>query len=324
VTGRVAVVIPTWNAGPGFGPVLAALTAQADVDLDEVLVLDSESTDDTPAVARAHGARVRVVRRATFNHGLTRNLGVALTRAPWVAFLTQDALPANRYWLHHLVVAAAAEDAVGAYGRVLPRVEATPLVARSVCADLVHRTAREVKRAAAGALAAMDPFARRVFVHFNNVSSLVRRDYFAGVPFPDIPFGEDLAWSERALADGRTLVYEPRSLVWHSHESGWQRDFLRHRQDAVLMRTLFGFRNREGLRDCLPALREELRRDWRWLRRGGRGRLASLAWLARAVPLRACQVAGQWAGSGREHPLPPSFPAGLPACEREPAAHVGP
>jgi dolichol-phosphate mannosyltransferase len=53
---RVSVVIPARDEALRLGPCLRALAATSDVH--EVLVVDDHSTDDTAAVARAHGARV--------------------------------------------------------------------------------------------------------------------------------------------------------------------------------------------------------------------------------------------------------------------------
>jgi rhamnosyltransferase len=316
----VSVVIPTWNAGPRFAETLEAVGAQRDCGEVELWVLDSESRDGTEDLARRHGARTRRILRATFNHGVTRNLGAALSAAPHVAFLTQDAVPADEHWLAALVDAVETEDAAGAYSRVVPRPDCSPLVERSVRDDLVYSRVRQVKRASAEEIAAMTPFQRRIFFHFNNVSSLVRRRDFTRRPFPEIPFGEDLAWGASVLQGGGTLVFEPASVVVHSHESRLLEDARRHADDARLMRTLFGFRNREGLADCIPGWWREVRRDLVHLRDGGYGSLEVVRWMAYGALLRAFQIAGQWRGSYLPLGRGPWFAAGLPPVERRPDA----
>ena len=143
---RVSVVIPTLDAGPSFERTLAAVREQEGVGEVELLVVDSDSTDGTRERAERAGARVHRIRRAEFDHGLTRNLGASLTHGACVAFLTQDAEPADGQWLAALVEAVETEAAAGAYSRVLPRPDCSPLVERSVQADLVFSSERLVKR----------------------------------------------------------------------------------------------------------------------------------------------------------------------------------
>lgn len=310
-----SVVIPTLDAGPEFAQTLAALRAQQGIGEPELLVLDSESRDATAVLARDAGARVRMIRRATFDHGFTRNLGAALARGRFVAFLTQDALPHGPHWLVALVEAMEREGAVGGYSRVLARPGCSPLVARHVEGDLVHSPERQVKRLAAAAFERLSPFERRVYCHFNNVASCVRRDWFARHPFPVIPFGEDLAWGTRAIELGEALVYEPRSVVLHSHASDLRADYLRHRADAQLMRTLYGMRNRDGWRDCLPAWWREVAADRRALARSGAPLSARLRWLLYSPLLRAAQLAGQLAGSHGSAVAPARWLEALPPLE---------
>ncbi len=310
----VSVVIPTWNAGPLFQRTLDKIREQRDCGEVDLVVVDSQSSDGTVAMAQEAGARVRTVLRATFNHGLTRNLGAALAKGQAVAFLTQDAEPANDRWLANLREGLEGERVAGVYARVLPRPDCSPLVERSVRNDLVHSPHRLLKPGEPERIEAMSPFERRVFFHFNNVSSMVRREVLNEIPFPDIPFGEDLAWGGAVLRAGWNLLYEPRAVIIHSHESRLWEDFSRHRSDAVLMRTLFGFRNRDGLHDSLPAWIREVRADSRFLKNRGLGRSAWLKWITYSCLLRGFQIAGQLAGSYRPVVVP-RFDASLPVVE---------
>src|SRR5262249_28050618 len=149
------------------------------------------------------------------------------------------------------------------------------------------------------------PLDRRVFVHFNNVASCVRRESFARAPFPEIAFGEDLVWGERALLRGETLVFEPRSIVLHSHESGLKRDRERHEADARLMNLLFRLRVREGWHDGFATWREEVCRDLAFVA------ATSLPWREKLAQglyspfLRAAQIAGQIDGTRAQIGPPP-------------------
>ncbi len=53
---RVAAIIPAYNEGPRIASVLDVVRASPLVD--EIIVVDDGSDDDTAEVARAHGANV--------------------------------------------------------------------------------------------------------------------------------------------------------------------------------------------------------------------------------------------------------------------------
>ncbi len=83
----LGVVIPTLNAGPGFARALEGLAdAQAIFDLD-ILVVDGGSTDDTVAMAKAHGARVIA---SAPGRGTQLAAGAGAVRGDWLLFLHGD------------------------------------------------------------------------------------------------------------------------------------------------------------------------------------------------------------------------------------------
>src|SRR5262249_19829754 len=86
----------------------------------EVVVVNGPSTDETAAVLAEHAGRVRVVSCPEANLGMARNLGIAAAAGELVAFLDDDALPADPGWLSTLVAAlAVTPDAAGVGGPVL-------------------------------------------------------------------------------------------------------------------------------------------------------------------------------------------------------------
>ena len=119
---RISVVIPTLNAGGQIDRLLSLLEKQT-VKPEEILVIDSASTDDTLEQAAKHfGVKTLTIPRASFNHGGTRDEGVKRTRGEIIIFLTQDAIPASEQMIEHLT-APLKKDAliIAAYGRQLPR-----------------------------------------------------------------------------------------------------------------------------------------------------------------------------------------------------------
>ena len=91
----LSVVIPTFNEGDYLGRTLDALAPQLGPG-DEVIVVDSHSTDATVSIAEARGAWVLSMPRLGI--GAAKARGVDASRSPVVAFLDADGTPA-RDWV---------------------------------------------------------------------------------------------------------------------------------------------------------------------------------------------------------------------------------
>ena len=297
---KVSVVIPTLNAGLDFVDVLTAIRHQEIEAEVEIVVVDSSSTDGTRERAEHHGAVVFPIPRENFNHGRTRNLGIKVATGELIALLTQDAEPRDPQWLKGLIEPFEDPRVAGVYSRVVPRNDASPLVERSVKADLVYSEERLYKKVDnLEEWHAKHPFERRVEGHFNNVSSCVRRSVVEEIPFPEIFFGEDLAWGIKILEAGHALVYEPSSAVVHSHPTSLIDDFKRHKADARLQWVLLGFRNRPSPLSVIRAVGGEVRKDWVFLK--SKSVLRMVGYGIFSPFLRTVQVLGQFVGSyGRE------------------------
>jgi glycosyltransferase involved in cell wall biosynthesis len=112
----VSVVIPAYNAAAFLPHTLQAVAAQTR-PADEVIVVDDGSSDDTPALARAAGARV-VPTGGNRGPSAARNLGVDAAGSSLVAFVDADDI----WEPNHLEIVAGALDrtpaAVLAFSRI--------------------------------------------------------------------------------------------------------------------------------------------------------------------------------------------------------------
>ncbi|MBI1849060.1 MAG: glycosyltransferase [Planctomycetes bacterium] len=299
----VSVVVLTKNAGPSFHETLDALLRQHTSFPFEVLVLDSGSIDATVEEAARRGFRVHRIHPAEFDHGQTRNLGAALARGSVVAFLVQDALPANESWLETLTDAMRTDPSVaGTYGRVLPRSDAHPLLRRSILAEPNASEAMRVQRLSAGErFIDLGPEDRRMRANFNNVSSAVRKSVWGRLLFQRGQFAEDLGFGRAALEAGFAVVFEPKSVVFHSHDYGAREIFHRTVADGRANREIIGRTCIESIPGAIRHAVGQVREDWRYLRGCGIPPTSRVRAVSRSPALRAAEAFGLYVGSRRAH-----------------------
>ena len=90
---HISVVVPAHNEGLVLPRLLASLQSARDAHVNgpaavEVIVADNASTDDTAAVAAAHGCRVAPVEKRCI--GAARNGGAAIAKGRVLAFVDAD------------------------------------------------------------------------------------------------------------------------------------------------------------------------------------------------------------------------------------------
>src|SRR5207244_13381992 len=118
----LSIVILTKNGGDLFADVLAGLFACAGISDAEVLIIDSDSSDNTLKHERQYTQiRIHGIPASEFGHGKTRNLGAQMTTRPIIVYLVQDATPAAPDFLKRLATPILEQGFAGVCGRQLPR-----------------------------------------------------------------------------------------------------------------------------------------------------------------------------------------------------------
>lgn len=87
----VSVIIPSYNSASILPEAIESVLSQS-VAVDEIIVVDDGSTDDTAVVCRRFGRLVRCLRQENAGASAARNTGIAASHGDWLAFLDADDL----------------------------------------------------------------------------------------------------------------------------------------------------------------------------------------------------------------------------------------
>lgn len=228
---KVAIVIPTCNAGREFANLLAEIARQS-LPIACKLVIDSASTDGTADVARRHGWQVRSISMAEFSHGGTRQMAVELLPddIEIVVFLTQDVRLPDRYSLEKLVGAFADNQdndqeahVAAAYGRQLPHEGAS--IYAAVDREFNYPAVSRIKSMAdSRELGIKTTFLSDSFAAYR-VQDLLK---IGG--FPKINICEDMYVAGRLLLAGKRIAYVAGATARHSHEPKLKDMWCRYRE----------------------------------------------------------------------------------------------
>ena len=289
----VSVVIPVKDGGPLLERVLDGVRAQGELEL---LVIDSGSRDGSRELARAAGAEVIELAPEEFAHGRTRNLGAERTGGELIAFLTQDAVPAEG-WLDALREGFTLDERVGAvFGPHLPHAGTSPMIAR------------ELTEFFAGFAPDGGPAVQRLGgpSFLSNVNACYARACWEEIRFDDVRYAEDQAFGQAMLAAGWTKVYHPRAAVFHAHDYGPVEFMRRYFDEYRGLRDTLGHVEPISARGLAGTVRRQVAGDARWMRERGYGPRERSRWIVRSAAHHTGRGVSSALGS-RAGGLPPAL-----------------
>jgi rhamnosyltransferase len=254
------VIVPTLNGAkdwPLFAPALLAC-----VRPEQVLIVDSESTDGTVELARSAGMQVCSVESAKFNHGGTRQVAAEmLSDADILIYLTQDAILASPDALKNLVAVFSDPEIGAAWGRQLPRPQARAIEAHA-------RAFNYPETSSVRTLASRAQLGIKTIFLSNSLAAYRRSALMSVGGFPaNVILGEDTVIAARLLLAGYKVAYVAESGAYHSHHYTKLQEFKRYFDIGVLhsrerwLLDEFGKTTGEGKRFVLSELRYLQQRD---------------------------------------------------------------
>lgn len=225
---NISVIIPTLNGEKSLPDFFSALKMQ-DMEVDEILVGDSESTDRTVEICKDNCARVIPVKKAEFDHGGTRTMLGEHASGDILVYFTQDAILSTPDSLKKLVTPLLEDSSIYCcYGRQLPLPNASLLSAHlrhfNYPANSELRSYEDREKLGL----------KTVFI--SNSYAAYQRAPLAGVGFfkNGLIFGEDTCTLGKLLMKGGKTLYVSDAAVYHSHNYDYVQEFKRSFDIGVL------------------------------------------------------------------------------------------
>lgn len=213
---RVSAVIRAFNEGKHIGRLLNGLGQQT-VKPDEIILVDSGSTDSTVAIAEAAGCTIVHIAKSEFSFGRALNRGCAAASGDILLFASAHVYPVYDTHVEHIVSAFDREGVAIAYGRQVGDERTKFSESRVMLKWFPNQNIWDQGH----------PFS-------NNANAAVLRSVWQESGYDETLTGlEDLDFAKKALQKGYKIAYVADAPVVHVHEETWGRIRNRYRREAM-------------------------------------------------------------------------------------------
>lgn len=221
----VSIVVRALNEAAHL-PALYDGIARQSRQPDQVILVDSGSTDESVAISEAAGADIVHIVPEEFSFGRALNVGCARATGDIFVFVSAHVYPVDEYWLERLVAPFEAHaDIALVYGRQTGDEHLTAFSEMELMRRwFPDRSDHDQDH----------PFC-------NNANCAVRASVWRELPYDELLTGlEDMAWAKRAQELGYRLWYEADAAIVHLHDEPFTQTVNRYRREAIAHKRIFG------------------------------------------------------------------------------------
>lgn len=207
----VDVIIPVYRPESSFREVLKRLDKQS-IRPERILLINTEERFWNPELIQGlEHAEVYHITKAEFDHAATRRMAADLSKAEYMMFLTQDAVPADSRLIERLLLALQEREVAAAFARQLPKKDCNPIERYTRIFNYPSTSFIRSKED-------IEALGIRAYF-FSDVCAMYRKaDYQQLGGFADRAiFNEDMLFAAKVLMHGKKVAYVAEAKVYHSH-----------------------------------------------------------------------------------------------------------
>jgi len=217
-----SIVIRCYNEEQHIGRLLTGLLKQTRRP-DQIVVVDSGSTDATLAIASRFPVEIQSIEPEAFSFGRSLNIGCQAATGELVGVVSAHVYPVYDTWLEELTAPFSDPAVALSYGRQVGD-ERTKYSERQIMARWFPTTSE----------------ARQAHPFCNNANAAIRRSVWETQPYDEDLTGlEDLDWAKRAFDAGHRISYVATAPVVHAHDESWGQLVNRYRREAIAHRRIY-------------------------------------------------------------------------------------
>lgn len=217
-----SIVIRAYNEARHLPRLLEGIRQQTVRDV-EVILVDSGSTDGTPAIAEAFGAKILRIAPQEFTFGRSLNLGLSAATRELAVIASAHVYPVYPDWLERLLEPFEDASIALTYGK--QRGAETSKFSEH---EIFARWFPDVSNP------------RQPHPFCNNANAAIRRSLWQIHPYDETLTGlEDLAWAKWAQSQGWAIAYVAEAEIIHIHNETPRAVRNRYRREAMAFKRIY-------------------------------------------------------------------------------------
>lgn len=222
---KVDVVIPRYKPDEKYDKLIGWLTKQT-IKPNHIYVMNTISGTETADAKLKHqnveNLTITNLPKSEFDHGGTRNRGVAMSDAEYVMMMTQDAVPADEYLIEKIIEPFKMEKVAAVYARQLATSEA----------GVVENYTRVFNYPKEDSVKSKEDLERLGIKTFfcSNVCAVYRKSIYEelGGFVTKTIFNEDMILASHIIDAGYSIAYAAGAKVFHAHRYTYMQQFQRN------------------------------------------------------------------------------------------------
>jgi len=215
------IVIRALNEGNHIGKLLYGLQQQTKLP-DEIILVDSGSTDDTLLIASSYDVLIEKISKDQFTFGRALNIGCRKASKEILIFLSAHVYPAHKDWLLNIIKPFENEFVACSYGKQRGN-SLTKFSENQLFLSLFPESQQDV----------------RTKYFCNNANCAIRKKDWDKLNYDESLTGlEDLDWAKKQYMNGKKIVYVPEAKIIHVHYENWRQIKNRYKREAIALRRI--------------------------------------------------------------------------------------
>ncbi len=218
----VDVIIPTYKPDKRFEKILKKLNEQHH-KVNKIIIMNTEKEfiNEEEFTNKYNNIEIHNISKNEFNHGLTRNQGVSFSDADYVVFMTQDAIPLDKYLIDELIRPFEDEDVYMSYAKQQPNKNCKYIEKYIRSFNYPEKDIVKTKED-------LEAMGIKTLFCSDVCAAYSRKHFFELGQFPETNFNEDTFFAYRVIMADKKIYYASCARVIHSHNYSYREQFKRN------------------------------------------------------------------------------------------------